>query len=204
RVSPMSRRGFAKNTAGGAGTTAFRSKFSTDIGKRPSVGVNARSPSIPPLARTPAEWTEALRPLGARTFHARQLFRWLHGRGVLEPERMTDLPKSLRTELAALELDRPLVVADERCAADGTRKLLVRFRDSASVETVLIPGVSGGKQELPSPVAALERAAACAAGVDDDDEEVEDAIGAEPRPPAHVRVTQCVSTQVGCAMGCAF
>jgi 23S rRNA (adenine2503-C2)-methyltransferase len=161
-------------------------------------------PSIPPLARTPAEWTEALRPLGARTFHARQLFRWLHGRGVLEPERMTDLPKLLRTELAGLELDRTLVVADERCAADGTRKLLVLFRDSASVETVLIPEVSGGKHDLPSPVDVLDGDADAAAAVDDDDEEEEDPRGGERRSSAPVRVTQCLSTQVGCAMGCAF
>jgi 23S rRNA (adenine2503-C2)-methyltransferase len=123
---------------------------------------------------------------------------------VLEPERMTDLPKPLRRELAALELDRTIVVADERRAPDGTRKLLVRFRDSASVETVLIPAVSGATHDLPSPVGVLEQDADAAAAVDDD--EAVDGAGAieSTVDPAQVRVTQCISTQVGCAMGCAF
>lgn len=163
------------------------------------------SVSIPPLARTPSEWTEALRPLGGRAFHARQLFRWLHGRGVLETDRMTDLPKTIRQNLAALELDRTITVAEERRAADGTRKLLVRFRDGASVETVLIPAVSGRSHGLPSPIDGPEQDADAAAAVDDDDAaETTGAIAGSDPPRAPVRVTQCVSTQVGCAMGCAF
>src|SRR5258708_10011860 len=40
----------------------------------------------PPLARTPDEWADVVRSWGGRPFHARQLFRWLHSRGVLQPE----------------------------------------------------------------------------------------------------------------------
>jgi 23S rRNA (adenine2503-C2)-methyltransferase len=112
---------------------------------------------------------------------------------------MTDLPKDLRAKLGELELGRTLDVTDERRAADSTRKLLVRFRDGATVETVLIPGVSGGKSALPSPVDPED--ADAAAAVDDEDEAGEDAGAAGEAP---VRVTQCVSTQVGCAMGCVF
>ena len=145
-----------------------------------------------PLARTPEEWAETLRPLGIRPFHAKQVFRWLHARSVLEPAQMTDLPGSLRTQLEKLELPRTLEVADERRAADDTRKLLVRMRDGATVETVLIPGVTGPRGVLPSPVEAMEE------GDDDGDDE----LPLEPGGP--VRVTQCISTQVGCAMGCVF
>jgi 23S rRNA (adenine2503-C2)-methyltransferase len=158
--------------------------------------------SIPPLARTPEEWAEALRPIGARPFHARQLFRWMQARGVLDPDRMTDLPKELRAQLAMLELDRTMQLADERRAADDTRKLLVRLRDGATVETVLIPAVSGRKSALPSPVEALEQDADAAAAVEDDDED--DPKVQTPGAELPVRVTQCVSTQVGCAMGCVF
>jgi 23S rRNA (adenine2503-C2)-methyltransferase len=161
--------------------------------------------SVPPLARTPEEWAEAIGPLGGRPFHGRQLFRWLHARGVLEAERMTDLPQELRRELATLGMDRAIEIAHEQRAADHTRKLLVRLGDGATVETVLIPGVTGGRGDLPSPALSRELDADAAAAVDDDDEEpgvvVADtpAGGEEP-----VRVTQCVSTQVGCAMGCIF
>jgi 23S rRNA (adenine2503-C2)-methyltransferase len=151
-----------------------------------------------PLARTPEEWSEAVGPSGGRPFHGRQIFRWLHARGVLEVGRMTDLPKELRGQLATLAMDRAVQIADERRSADDTRKLLVRLGDGATVETVLIPGVSGGKSDLPSPVLASDLDADAAAAVDDE----EDESSAEPDP--HVRVTQCISTQVGCAMGCVF
>ena len=114
---------------------------------------------------------------------------------MLEPERMTDLPAALREKLAALELGRTIEVAQELRAADDTRKLLVRMRDGATVETVLIPGVTGPKGRLPSPV---EGVAAMEEGDDDEDEEP----GANAAGP--VRVTQCISTQVGCAQGCVF
>ncbi|MDP8998873.1 MAG: 23S rRNA (adenine(2503)-C(2))-methyltransferase RlmN [Myxococcota bacterium] len=156
---------------------------------------------IAPLARTPEEWAQTLRSSGSRSFHARQLFRWIHARGVLQPERMTDLPKDLRAELGLLELDRTMQVAQERRAVDDTRKLLVRLRDSATVETVLIPAISGAKGLLPSPVEVPEQDADAAAAVEDEEEDLSNDDSQDAAP---VRVTQCVSTQVGCAMGCVF
>jgi 23S rRNA (adenine2503-C2)-methyltransferase len=129
---------------------------------------------------------------------------------------MTDLPRDLRASLASLEIDRTFAVSDVRRSADATRKLLVRLRDGATVETVLIPGVTGGRSALPSPLApvALAEDADAAAAVDDDEaEEGEDGPRArsgsaagdvDGSESAAVRVTQCISTQVGCAMGCCF
>jgi 23S rRNA (adenine2503-C2)-methyltransferase len=160
---------------------------------------------VAPLARTPEEWAEALRPLGVRAFHARQVFRWVHARSVVEPEAMTDLPRDLRAKLAPLGLPETLQIADERRAADGTRKLLVRMRDGLTVETVLIPGVTGPKGKLPSPLpAASDDADAAAAVEDDDDDAASGERGPEGGDASPVRVTQCISTQVGCAMGCVF
>jgi 23S rRNA (adenine2503-C2)-methyltransferase len=153
---------------------------------------------VPPLARTPEEWADTLLPLGGRPFHARQLFRWVHARSVLDAARMTDLPKELRAKVAELELERTLEVASVRRAHDDTRKVLVRLRDGATIETVLIPSVTGGRSNLPSPVLSDD---ADVAAAPDDDEEEDEGGGAFERP---IRVTQCVSTQVGCAMGCAF
>lgn len=198
------------------------------------------------LARTPEEWADALRAFGGRAFHARQLFRWMHERGVLEPERMTDLPGRLRSVLRELNLAESYRVVDVHRSSDRTSKLLLRFRDGATVETVLIPGVTGGATSLPSPVSEGQRPnrwpsttraapaaeaapvqrqdidtenadADAAAAVDDDEPMVGDCDeGTEDRETSHdpsighavgeprVRVTQCVSTQVGCAMGCIF
>jgi 23S rRNA (adenine2503-C2)-methyltransferase len=152
-------------------------------------------PGVGPLARTPEEWARALAPLGGRAFHAKQVFRWVQARSVLEPAKMSDLPAGLRAELETLELPRTLEIAQERRATDDTRKLLVRMKDGATVETVLIPGVTGPKGQLPSPV---ESDGPMEAGDDEADEDE------PPQPNEPVRVTQCVSTQVGCAMGCVF
>src|SRR5580658_6271808 len=115
----------------------------------------------PPLARLPEEWSAEVAKLGGRSFNGKQIFRWIHARGVLDPEKMTDLSAALRLNLRELgqatstalqawttSLDR----ATERRATDGTRKLLVRLGDGAAVETVLIPGVTRGKSGMPSPI----------------------------------------------------
>jgi 23S rRNA (adenine2503-C2)-methyltransferase len=142
-----------------------------------------------PAARLPQEWAEALQAAGERSFRAEQVFRWIHARGVLDPAAMTDLPKALRERLAAEGLQPVASVAHEHVAADGTTKLLVRMHDAALIETVLIPmGTDGGAGSDDADLASLD---------DDDEDEEPEAAGTE-------RVTQCISTQVGCAMKCAF
>jgi 23S rRNA (adenine2503-C2)-methyltransferase len=159
-----------------------------------------KSLETPPLARTPEEWAAAVVPLGGRAFHGRQVFRWLHARGVLDAAKMTDLPGPLRAAVGELGVGGVADIAYERRALDHTRKILVRLADGATVETVLIPSVTGPKGLLPSPV---DDDADAAAAVDDEDDEAAPSGGSAPATPA-IRVTQCVSTQVGCAMGCVF
>lgn len=150
-----------------------------------------------PLVRTPEEWRDALVRLGERPFRAMQVFQWIHRRGVVDARAMTDLPVALRERLAEDGLAPVLSVDTVRRSLDDTRKLLVRFGDASTVETVLIPAVSGPgsaaeRAELPEASAVLGDADASAAD-DDEDEPIEAR-----------RVTQCISTQVGCAMGCVF
>ena len=158
---------------------------------------------IQPLARTPEEWAVAARALfsGARAFHGKQIFKWIHARGVLDPSQMSDLPKGLRDALGTLDLPKTMTIATERRAQDATRKLLVQMKDGATVETVLIPSVTGGPNGMPSPVEAEQDADAAAAVEDEDLERDQDL---DPGKETKKRVTQCISTQVGCAMGCVF
>lgn len=146
-----------------------------------------------PLARTPEEWAVELVRLGGRAFHGKQVFRWIQARGVTDPAAMSDLPAAVRTKLAEDGLGSVMGIVTERRALDDTRKLLVALGDGANVETVLIPRVSGGKSSLPSPI---EEDADAAAAVEDEDDPLED--------DGPIPVTQCISTQVGCAMGCVF
>ncbi len=159
-----------------------------------------------PIARLPEDWEAALRDAGERPFRAKQVFRWVHARGVVDPAQMTDLPAPLRERLAAEGLGPAAAVGLVRQSLDGTRKLLVTMGDGATVESVLIPGVTGprpaglGADAAAGPAPAELDADAAAA--DDEDDEPGAAPGGEAAGP--VRVSQCISTQVGCAMGCVF
>jgi 23S rRNA (adenine2503-C2)-methyltransferase len=147
---------------------------------------------VHPIARLPGEWSVAMAALGERAYAAKQVFDWIQRRGVVDAAAMTNLPARLRAVLTEGGL-APGVVVPERIhrSADGTRKIAVRLRDGALVETVLLPAVSG-------PGAAADTDAD-AASVDDEEDD------GEPQAEApRVRVTQCISTQVGCAMGCVF
>jgi 23S rRNA (adenine2503-C2)-methyltransferase len=132
-----------------------------------------------PLARLPEEWRAALAERQERPYRAQQVFKWIHARGVLDPEHMTDVPAPLRTWLAGEGVAAAATVETVFRSTDSTRKLLVRMADGANVETVLIPATASRGD------------ADTAVDLDDDAEE-------DPR------VTQCISTQVGCAMGCIF
>jgi 23S rRNA (adenine2503-C2)-methyltransferase len=153
------------------------------------------------IARMPEEWTEAVQKLGGRAFHGRSIFRWIMAKNVMSPEGMSDLPKDLREKLTLAGLAPVLDVADERVSSDRTKKLLVRTKDGATVETVLIPGVTGKRRIDATEIMDADAAAA-------DDEEEDDAgearVGRPDDKPEMMRVTQCISTQVGCAMGCVF
>jgi 23S rRNA (adenine2503-C2)-methyltransferase len=106
------------------------------------------------------EIESALEARGCERFHARQLYRWIYKRAVVDFETMTDLSKDLRARLAAdFEVVTPKVVSDLR-SIDGTRKFVLELADERRIEAVFIPDT-----------------------------------------PA---MTFCISTQVGCAMGCGF
>jgi 23S rRNA (adenine2503-C2)-methyltransferase len=152
----------------------------------------AKNP-IHPIARLPEEWSSAMASLGERAFSAGQIFSWIQKRGVMDPAAMTNLSAKLRKTLVDEGLGPVAEVVRVHASADGTKKLLIKLRDGATIETVLLPSVSG-----PGSPAELDADAAAAS---DDDEEEEEATTDRA---SVTRVTQCISTQVGCAMGCTF
>lgn len=139
-------------------------------------------PPVHPIERLPEEWASLLTAWGEPAYRAQQIFSWIHQRGVFDADAMTNLPKSLRERLAAEGLGLPLTVALNHRSDDGTRKILVRLGDGKDVETVLIP------QLVQDPMA----------DADDADDDVKAGL-----VPGDV-VTQCISSQVGCAMACSF
>jgi len=162
-----------------------------------------------PMARTPEEWATVLAGLGERTYRAKQIFRWIHAKGVLEPEKMSDLSKALRERLTE-EGVRPFAkLVDLRRASDNTRKLLLELEDGARIECVLIPmtSKSGDNADL----AVFDEEDVGSAGESDetvdgasDGELLTSRILGEKSDQKKTRVTLCISTQHGCAMGCVF
>ena len=85
------------------------------------------------------ELETALATRGVEPFHARQLYRWIHKRGVTDIDHMTDLSLALRATIKTdCVVSTPKVVADE-CSIDGTRKFTLELGDSRRVEAVFIP-----------------------------------------------------------------
>jgi 23S rRNA (adenine2503-C2)-methyltransferase len=133
-----------------------------------------RSMSLPELSALVAR-------LGEKPYRARQLHSWLHRKGASSLEAMTDLPRAFRERLAAEARLDTLSVDAVQESSDGTRKYRLRTWDGRFVESVYMPEEAGVQ------------------GFDPEAEDDDAGAG-----PLRVRRTLCVSTQVGCAMGCGF
>jgi len=97
---------------------------------------------------------------GKPAMRARQVRRWVLEAGAESFEQMTDLPRSLRRDLAAALVPLGTRIERHLQAADRTHKLLLKLRDNRLIECVLIQEDN--------------------------------------------RRSACISTQVGCGMGCVF
>ena len=101
-------------------------------------------------------------------FRTEQVRNWVFEKGVLEWEKMSNLPQSLRTDLSNRFDLTPMKQIQVQGSADSTQKFLWSLRDHQFIESVLIPATLGTK-------------------------------GVRAK-----RLTLCISTQVGCALGCKF
>ena len=77
--------------------------------------------------------------LGEKRYRAVQLFRWIHQKGAVRFEDMTDLAKSLREKLTMAAHLSALPVMSQNLSKDGTIKWLFDVGGGDAVETVFIP-----------------------------------------------------------------
>lgn len=97
------------------------------------------------LGLTLDELAGELKPLGGKSFHAKQIFKWLHKRLLNDFDRMTDLSKELRQKLKAnYVITFPRVEKVAR-SADQTRKYLFELSDGQRVEAVLMQTIGERK-----------------------------------------------------------
>ncbi|MAD78562.1 MAG: 23S rRNA (adenine(2503)-C(2))-methyltransferase RlmN [Planctomycetaceae bacterium] len=116
---------------------------------------------------------------GLPKYFGDQLLRWVYQRGITDPSRMTDLSKLGRAKIEdEMRFGDAVPIADH-LASDGTRKLLVGWPDEPSA-----------KPEAADPLAVLP---------DVPSKQTECVM-----IPTADRRTACISSQVGCPVGCRF
>ncbi|MCL5074561.1 MAG: 23S rRNA (adenine(2503)-C(2))-methyltransferase RlmN [Chloroflexi bacterium] len=126
------------------------------------------------------ELGELLQSWGEPDFRAKQIYQWIYQELTFDFRQMSNLPKALREKLATRATIQTLTPIQEWKTPDGlTTKTLFRLPDNNTVEAVLLL------------YPARER------------ERTRPAITVESKD-GMARRTVCVSTQVGCGIGCPF
>ena len=113
------------------------------------------------LCMTQGELADFLAGLGEKSFRAKQVYDWLHVKGVRSFDGMTNLSKALRDKLRSVSritVLRPVQVLTSQ--TDGTKKYLFALTDGNIIESVMMRYSYG--------------------------------------------ISVCISSQVGCRMGCRF
>jgi 23S rRNA (adenine2503-C2)-methyltransferase len=129
------------------------------------------------------ELTGLVEKLGEASYRARQLFDGLYRQRWSSLEHFTTLSLGLRAKLRELGYAPALPRVEKSFAStDGTVRYLLGFSDGQSVETVWMPEGDGGE---------------AGDGSTSGDEELAEAKDWR-------RATICISSQVGCAVDCAF
>ena len=102
--------------------------------------------------------------LGEKRFRVKQVMQWMHQRGVIDFDAMSDLSKALRAKLTTLaEINLPELVS-EQTSTDGTRKWLVRVAGGSCIETVFIPEGNRGTLCVSSQIGCALDCSFCATG----------------------------------------
>ncbi|HHX60183.1 MAG TPA: 23S rRNA (adenine(2503)-C(2))-methyltransferase RlmN [Epulopiscium sp.] len=113
------------------------------------------------MSMTVLEIEELLQAMKEQKFRAKQIYEWIHSKGVLEYSGMTNLSKELRQKLfEETSLVKPKIIEKYISKKDKTTKYLIELEDSHIIESVLMRHKYGN--------------------------------------------TVCISSQIGCHMGCAF
>ena len=122
------------------------------------------------IARTDIAETElvelerTLEAIGRPRFHARQIFQWIHRRGVTDFAAMSDLGRDLRAQLEReFCVSTPHVVRKER-SVDGTTKFLLRLADDRQIEAVYIPDTPANTFCLSTQVGCAMKCGFCLTG----------------------------------------
>jgi len=77
--------------------------------------------------------------LGEPEYRAKQLLSWIHQKGVIDFDLMTDFNKNLRNELKSISIIKPPEVYKVYLSNEGTKKYLIKLDSGSIIEMVIIP-----------------------------------------------------------------
>ena len=157
-----------------------------------------RHPEHHIFAHTPDSLAEWCVERGMAPYRAAQILEWVYARGVIDPEAMTNLSKRDRRTLAEemTFLSGPTIA--HQVATDGTQKLLIQWNDGGDPDNSSATDPLEGTLARALPV--LD-AAGIDYGAGDPSRQTECVMIPDRRGP---RRTACISSQVGCPVGCRF
>ena len=154
-----------------------------------------RPPTDHIFHHTPDTLREWCKARGLTPFRADQILDWVYAKGVVDPAAMSNLGKRDRELLAAEMTFLSGETLRHQLATDGTQKLLIEWDDhrarSASEEpSNSLPVLDAHRLEAGATGSHPERQTECVMIPSED--------------PTKVRRTACISSQVGCPVGCRF
>lgn len=139
---------------------------------------------------------------GWKAFRVKQILEWVYAKGVIDPQEMSNLSKAEREQLVAeMTFLSGDVIAHQR-ATDGTQKLLVQWSDGSAPAPASAADPLAGTLSTSLPVLNSSGFDYEAGDPSRQTECVMIPIGA-PGEPGYRR-TACISSQVGCPVGCKF
>src|SRR3982750_2226200 len=98
-------------------------------------------------------------------FRAQQVRDWVYGKGIADPDRMTNLSQRDRGLLAERVRFASADVTTCQRSTDGTQKLLLTWPDGANAETVMIPDADRRTACVSSQVGCPVQCKFCASGI---------------------------------------
>ena len=105
-----------------------------------------------------------LKDMKEPAFRAKQLFQWIHQRGIIDLDAMTDISKALRERLRDVAELTLCAIDSEHIAKDGTYKWVMRLSDGNCIETVYIPEDDRGTLCVSSQVGCVLNCSFCSTG----------------------------------------
>ena len=101
--------------------------------------------------------------LGEKKFHAKQIFKWIHRKGMIDLDQMSDIGKNLKAKLKEVSHITVPKVVFSKASKDGTHKWLIDIGGSA-IETVYIPEEGRGTLCVSSQVGCTLNCSFCSTG----------------------------------------